>query len=48
MTKQVKNLIVCVQSVASEGDKLPIAERRNFLKQGLTMLGAAGVARRWR
>lgn len=43
MSKQ-QQLDELVRSVASEGDKLPIAERRSFLKQGLTLLGAAGLA----
>lgn len=43
MTKQ-QELDNLVRSVAVEGDKLPLAERRSFLKQGLTMLGAAGLA----
>ena len=43
MTKQ-QELDNLVRSVATEGDKLPLEERRNFLKQGLTMLGAAGLA----
>ncbi len=43
MTKQ-EELDQLVQNVAQEGDKLPAVERRNFLKQGLTLLGAAGLA----
>jgi sulfane dehydrogenase subunit SoxC len=43
MTKQ-EELDQLVRSVAKEGDKLPVAERRSFLKQGLTLLGAAGLA----
>ena len=43
MSKQ-EELDALVRSVANEGDKLPIAERRNFLKQGMTLLGAAGLA----
>lgn len=43
MTKQ-QELDALVQSVAAEGDKLPVSERRSFLKQGLTLLGAAGLA----
>jgi sulfane dehydrogenase subunit SoxC len=43
MNKQ-QELDALVQSVAASGEKLPGLERRNFLKQGLAMLGAAGVA----
>jgi sulfane dehydrogenase subunit SoxC len=43
MTKQ-QELDNLVRSIATEGDKLPLTERRSFLKQGLTMLGAAGLA----
>ncbi len=43
MTKQ-QELDALVQSIAASGEKLPGLERRNFLKQGLTMLGAAGLA----
>lgn len=43
MTTQEK-LDRLVQAVAAEGDKLPVQERRSFLKQGLTLLGAAGLA----
>lgn len=33
-----------IRSIAESGEKLPAPERRGFLKQGLAMLGAAGVA----
>ena len=41
MSKQ-QELDALVQSIAASGEQLPGLERRNFLKQGLTMLGAAG------
>ena len=43
MTKQ-EELDRLVGTIAGEGNKLPVSERRNFLKQGLTLLGAAGLA----
>jgi sulfane dehydrogenase subunit SoxC len=43
MSKQ-QELDALVQSIAASGEQLPGLERRNFLKQGLTMLGAAGIA----
>jgi sulfane dehydrogenase subunit SoxC len=33
-----------IRSVAESGDQLSGAERRNFLKNGLALLGAAGAA----
>jgi sulfane dehydrogenase subunit SoxC len=33
-----------LKSIAESGDKLPRPERRNFLKQGLTMVGAAAAS----
>jgi sulfane dehydrogenase subunit SoxC len=44
MRKQQKDLDTLVNAIASSGDQLPATERRSFLKQGLAMLGAAGVA----
>ena len=43
MSKQ-QELDALVQSIAASGEQLPGLQRRNFLKQGLTMLGAAGFA----
>jgi sulfane dehydrogenase subunit SoxC len=43
MSKQ-EDLDALLQSIAVSSEQLPGLERRNFLKQGLTMLGAAGMA----
>ncbi|MEH6611288.1 MAG: sulfite dehydrogenase [Halioglobus sp.] len=43
MSKQ-QELDALVQSIAVSGEQLPGLERRKFLKQGIIMLGAAGVA----
>ncbi|MBT4522559.1 MAG: sulfite dehydrogenase [Halieaceae bacterium] len=43
MSKQ-QELDGLIKSIAAAGEKLPGPERRLFLKQGLTMLGAAGAA----
>ncbi|MEH6519043.1 MAG: sulfite dehydrogenase [Halioglobus sp.] len=43
MSKQ-QELDALLQSIAVSGEQLPGLERRKFLKQGIIMLGAAGVA----
>jgi sulfane dehydrogenase subunit SoxC len=43
MSKQ-QELDALVQAIAASGEQLPGLERRDFLKQGMTMLGAAGFA----
>jgi sulfane dehydrogenase subunit SoxC len=43
MRKQ-QELDALIQSVAASGDKLSGLERRNFLKQGMLLLGSAGLA----
>jgi sulfane dehydrogenase subunit SoxC len=42
MTKQ-QELDALLQSIAASGEQLPAMERRNFLKNGLTLMGAAGA-----
>ena len=42
MQKQ-RELDQLIQSVAEAGEKLPVSERRNFLKNGLALLGATGA-----
>ncbi|MFV2090838.1 MAG: twin-arginine translocation signal domain-containing protein, partial [Pseudomonadales bacterium] len=41
MTSKKSTTLELLKKVAAEGQKLPAAERRNFLKNGLTL--AAGV-----
>jgi sulfane dehydrogenase subunit SoxC len=43
MGKQQQELDTLVSAIAASGEQLPAPERRDFLRQGLVMLGAAGV-----